>query len=330
MPALCTLAPPSRRSVRCASSITCVAAGEDRPHRRAEALVQADRDRVHRRGELRHRDAERDRGVEEPRPVEMDVGAVALRRPGQLGRQLRRQDGAARPRVRVLEHEHQRARLDDRLLHLRRVEPSVLRPERPRLEAGDLLDPHLLRGEDVRGRLQDDGASARRDRQERDQVGHPARRHPERRLLAEQAGHPLLQLVDGRILAVRRPAELGRRASPPTSRPSAARAASERRSIDAGHRRSRWRPGRAPVCSAPSTTRTPLTRTCSTPRAYTVGFSRRRDVVELVPVEARRRRRCSPPAGGRDPRGRSARPACSSSSGSPPPGAACPARARGG
>ena len=44
-------------------------------------------------------------------------------------------------------------------------------------------------------------------------------------------------------------------------------------------------PGRAPVCSAPSTTRTPLTRTCSTPRAYTVGFSRRRDVVELVVVE---------------------------------------------
>ena len=52
------------------------AARQHRPHRRAEPLVQADRDRVRRFRERRRPHAERDRGVEEPRPVQMDVGAV--------------------------------------------------------------------------------------------------------------------------------------------------------------------------------------------------------------------------------------------------------------
>ena len=51
-------------------------AGEQGAEGRAEALVQAQRDRVDRRGERRERDAERDRGVRQPRAVEVDSRAV--------------------------------------------------------------------------------------------------------------------------------------------------------------------------------------------------------------------------------------------------------------
>ena len=56
-------------------------AGQDRAERRAEALVQAQRDGVDRRGELGERDAERDGGVREPRAVEMGASARARRAP---------------------------------------------------------------------------------------------------------------------------------------------------------------------------------------------------------------------------------------------------------
>ena len=231
MPALCTLAPPSRRSVSCASSITCARPariapiGAQRPLFRLTATVFAGA------ASSAHRDAERDRGVEEPRPVEMDVGAVALRRRGQLGRQLRRQDGAARPRVRVLEHEHQRAGLDDQLLHLRRVEPSVLRPERARLEAGDLLDPHRLRGEDVRGGLQDDGAS-RAARSSAARPGWPSRRSAPRAPPPCRAGaatRSCSSLTEGSSPNVAQPSSADRIASHISSVGGAS--TSERRSI---------------------------------------------------------------------------------------------------
>ena len=249
--------------MRCASSITCarpariVPIGAHRPLFRLTATVFTGA------RELVDGNAERDRGIEEPRAVEVDVGAVALRGARELGRQLRGQDGAAGPRVGVLEHQHRRARLDDRFLHLRRVEPAVLRPERPRLEAGDLLDPPLLGGEHVRRGFEHDGAAPGRDRQERDEVGHPAGRHPERGLLAEQPGHPLLELVDGRVLADRGPAER----CLAHGGPHLVRGPGVQVRPEVDHRRSRWRPGRAPVCSEPSTTKTPLTSTCSTPRA---------------------------------------------------------------
>ena len=203
----------------------------------------------------------------------MDVGVVPHGHLRQRCRELPREHRPARPRVRVLEDERLRAGLHDLLLDLHRGEPPVLGPERDGIEPGHLLDAHRLRGEDVRRGLEDDRASPWRDRDQRDEIRHAAGGHPESALLAEETRHALLQLVDGRVLAEGRPAELRR----PHRLPHLLR----RTRVEVGpevdrrfaHRRSRCRPGRAPVCSAPSTTTTPLTRTCSTPRAYTVGLS---------------------------------------------------------
>ena len=57
-------------------------AGEDRPERRGEALVQAQRDRVDGRGELGERDSERNRGVREPGPVEVRPRRASRERGG--------------------------------------------------------------------------------------------------------------------------------------------------------------------------------------------------------------------------------------------------------
>ena len=144
----------------------------------------------------------------------------------------------------------------------------------------------------------------RAERQQRGEVRHPAASAPRRGGLAEQARPRARELVDGGVLAERRPAELG----PPHRVPHLLRR-------DASRDRSGGRssataagagPGRAPVCSAPSTTRTPLTSTCSTPRAYAVRVapsSRRRRARRS---RTRRRRRRSRPRR----RPRSQRPKC--------------------
>ena len=91
----------------------------------------------------------------------------------------------------------------------------------------------------------------------REHVGHRPGRREQRRLLAEQPGDPLLERVDGRVLAVHVVADLGARPSPPASpvgRPGDA--CRERRSIMRGGRR--WASRAAsprPGTPAPATAR---------------------------------------------------------------------------
>ena len=79
MPALCIVAPPRR--FRCTRAAAIVSASPARivAERRAEALVEAERDRVDRRRELRERDAERDRGVRRAARRRGATAAPALR-----------------------------------------------------------------------------------------------------------------------------------------------------------------------------------------------------------------------------------------------------------
>ena len=70
--------PPSSFRARWARPMNALRADDDRADRAAEALRQAERDRVGRRGEVPRADAERDRGVEEPRPVDVERDAVVV------------------------------------------------------------------------------------------------------------------------------------------------------------------------------------------------------------------------------------------------------------
>ena len=240
-----------------------LAPGEDGAERRGEALVEGHDDGVRGRGEVGERDAERSGRVHEARAVDVDATVVPLGRGGERLGQLRREGRAAGPRVRVLEDEQGGSALADRVLHGVRLHPAVRRPDRRRLEPRDLDDPHRLGREDVGGRLEHHVVSRLAERQQCDQVGHPARGHPHRRGLAEQLGHAPAELVHRGVLADGRPPELG----PPHRLPHLARRNRAEIGAQVDHERSRCRPVRAPVCSPPSTAIVPLTSTCSTPRA---------------------------------------------------------------
>ena len=240
-----------------------LAPGEHCAHRRPDALVERERDGVGRRGERSERDAECDRSVDESRSVEVHAAVVALRGGGERLRVLDRQHRAARARMRVLEHEQRCPHLGDELVDLARIHPPVALPERDGIEPGELRDSEPFGGEHVRGGLEDDGVAALAEREERDEVRHPAGRHPERRRLPEQLCDPGAELVHRGVLPEGRPAELGCAHRLPHLR--GRHRAKVRAEVD--HRRRRCLPGRAPVCAPSVTTCTPFTSTCSTPRA---------------------------------------------------------------
>ena len=113
--------------------------------------------------------------------------------------------------MRVLEHEHAaRAELVDLLDLLRRRPPDV-GDEALHDEAGVDRGASPLVDEDVRPLLGDDLAAGPAEHAQRGLVRHRRRRQEERRLVAEQLGHPALQLVGGRILALLLVADLGGR-----------------------------------------------------------------------------------------------------------------------
>ena len=241
-----------------------LAPGEHGAERRREALVEGHHDGVRGRGEVGERDTERSGRVHETRAVDVDTTVVPLGRGGEGLGQLRRQRRPAGPRVRVLEDEQGGSALADQRPPRRpgSIRPSAS-PDRRRLEPRDLDDPHRLGREDVGGRLEHDAVSRLAERQQCDQVGHPARGHPHRRGLAEQLRHAPAELVHRGVLADGRPPELG----PPHRLPHLARRNRAEIGAQVDHERSRCRPVRAPVCSPPSTAIVPLTSTCSTPRA---------------------------------------------------------------
>ena len=78
-------------------------AREHGPVGRTQPLVEADRDRVHRRGELGDVDRERGRRVHEPCAVEVHARAVLVRRGGERRRRGAVEHRPAGARVRVLE-----------------------------------------------------------------------------------------------------------------------------------------------------------------------------------------------------------------------------------
>ena len=113
IPALCTVPPPSRRRCDARRRDRLGVAGEQRAERRAQALVQAQRDRVGRRGERR----ERARRARPPRSAaaRRRGGRGAVRRAAAASASVRATSETVppAPRVRVLEAEQRRARRSD-------------------------------------------------------------------------------------------------------------------------------------------------------------------------------------------------------------------------
>jgi hypothetical protein len=181
--------------------------GHEGAHRRAEPLREADGDerrvaRVHLR-----RDAGRGGGVPEPRAVHVEVQAAAPRDLAEGADALERVDRAAAAVVRVLDLDDARARVDvvgrpDQLLDGARVEEPALGGDRPRLHAPERSQRAGLERDAVGARVADDLVAGAGEDAERDLVRHRARRDEERRLLPEERGHPLLEPVHARVLAV--------------------------------------------------------------------------------------------------------------------------------
>ena len=147
-----------------------------------------------------------------------------------------------------------------------------------------------------------------------------------RRRLSEQRRDPFAQRVHGGVLAERSPSRAPPPASPPTSRPSG-----PSRDRSGGRSSSAQVPSRARagVLAVVDDDRPVDEHVLDAPRVV-VRVVDRRDLVERRRSRTRRRRRRSRRGAVPGPRGRSARPACSSSCGSPPRGEACRSRARDG
>ena len=184
------------------ATMSSPAAGEHRADRRAEPLRERDRDEVERRGERRPASTpRRDRGVEQPRAVEVAsrrrARAPRRRSRSRLGcgndRGRRRGCACSRPRpassagrrtwpgglraARNVVGGEQPAAADLGELHA-----GVRRARRPsRARRRGLSRPTMTSSP---GRVRS---------LQRELVGHRAARHEERRLLAEQRGDPLLQ-----------------------------------------------------------------------------------------------------------------------------------------
>ena len=186
----------------------------------------------------------RDGGVEQPRAVEMDrepelarsvddgvelVERPARGRPSCCACPRARAPRRAGRRPSCSARRRPRTSLDGEAPARRPVSASVIEPG-VRRRAAVLVDHDvcvLLRDEDVAGP---------RVELERDLVRHRRRRQEERRLLPEQRGRALLQLVDGRVLALLLVADLGlrdRRAACPRSAASPCRSGGRSRDANA-------------------------------------------------------------------------------------------------
>ena len=165
---------------------------------------------------------EADRGVEQPRAVEVDGQAVLARDGRHVGEVRRREDRAAAPVVRVLEADHARRRpvvevvvvrrqVDRRLERVERQRAVRVRRHRVQHHAAERRRRPVLVVVDVRLVAEDHFLPALAVRQQRRQVPHRPAGDEEAGL---HAGHPRrqrLELVDGRVLAEHVVAERRRR-----------------------------------------------------------------------------------------------------------------------
>ena len=194
---------------------------DDRSERAAEPFGEAERDRVELAPVLRCRSPARDRGVHEPRAVEMHREPV---RPG-LGDHLlempERPDPAAAAVVGVLDADEpgrrrvQVARWVDRLANVLGGEDPVLRHERLHHEPGMDRRAAELVAKDVRHLLGDHLVAGLRQRAERDLVRHRGSREEDRLLVAEELRRALLERDHSRILALLLVPDLGIGDRPP-------------------------------------------------------------------------------------------------------------------
>ena len=155
-------------------------AAEDRADRRGEALREAELHRVDVAHQRLRFDAERGRGVEDSRAVEVDAHAARVREVSDALRLLRGDDRAAAVVVRVLEADERRARehslrADRRCEVVERRESVVVRDEARHDAADDEARAHLVL-HDVREVAEDDLVAALRLREDAAEVAHHAAR----------------------------------------------------------------------------------------------------------------------------------------------------------
>jgi MFS family permease len=188
---------------------------EDRPHRAGEALGEAHRHRVHVAGVLGHRHPRRDRGVEDPRPVEVHRQALRVRHPAQRPVPREGHHPAAAAVVRVLEAQDPRSRVvqvapADRRRDVVGVEASLGRRQRPRHQPRHARERARLVVEHVAVAVEDHLVARPRVHHQRHEVAHVPAEHEQRGLGAEPRGEERLEPCDRGVLAAGVVAEVGR------------------------------------------------------------------------------------------------------------------------
>ncbi len=183
-------------------------------HRCAETFRETEHHRVARSHQLRRRHIQRDGRVPDARAVAVHREAARVRDGGDLVDLGRGRGSAARRHVRVLEE--QRAELGqvvrgsrEGVLDVGCVQQAVGVGQRAQLHTRVHRGGGVLVAQHV-GALTAQHLGARHTEcAQRELVGHRARRHVQRGVLAEQRGGQRLQPPDGRVLAVAVVADLG-------------------------------------------------------------------------------------------------------------------------
>jgi hypothetical protein len=199
-------------------------ADDDRPDRAAERLRQAERDRIGGVREVASCDPViplRDDGVPEASAVDMERHPVPPSDRGDLALVRRRQRSGHRMGMCVLEG-HQAGerlvrvvRVAERLLDRAEIERAVRSVfECPGARADDHRVTGCLVDDEVVRLPGDDLLAAAEVGHQGHEIAHGAGGDEEARLLAEEVGGTLLELVDGRVVAEHVVAELGRRHGP--------------------------------------------------------------------------------------------------------------------
>jgi hypothetical protein len=177
-------------------------------------FAQADRDRVGGPGQRGDVDAQRDRRVEDPRPIDVQVQAALITECPQPSHRGDVGHRAASPVVRVLHAQHGSWRVV--LVGLTQVPADQLGGQHAvvsRDGAGHHPAEHRhaarLVVHDVGVRLGDGLGTPFRGRKHGAQVGHGAGRHEDRVLVAEDGRAKPLELVHGRVSVVNVVAEFG-------------------------------------------------------------------------------------------------------------------------
>ncbi|NJK31218.1 MAG: creatininase family protein [Deltaproteobacteria bacterium] len=182
-------------------------AGQHRAERAAQALAEREHDRVDVASIFVHARARRDRGVEDPRPVEVDRQAALARERAQFPVQRERHNPTTAAIVRVLEAEQARPRIVNVRPTDRRSDPlgiqhSPLARNRHRHQVRDAGERADLVMENVRLRVEDHLVARLSVDHQRDQVGHVAADRQHRRRLAHRGGGEGLEAQDRWVLAV--------------------------------------------------------------------------------------------------------------------------------